>query len=173
MKCSPEYRRRPCRARRLRARSRQRAARWRRACSRSLPAATRRAAAAARGPRHPGRCLRSWCLRDRCRFAWGVIYIQEGCEESVRVFDTEEEESAERIGPPRHGDTENLCVSVSLWLLCPLKTHGDSVNSSIGFGEFEFDAASGELRRGAENVRLEPQPARVLAVLLEHAGDVV
>src|SRR5206468_8190738 len=29
------------------------------------------------------------------------------------------------------------------------------------------------LRRGAENVRLEPQPARVLAVLLEHAGDVV
>jgi DNA-binding winged helix-turn-helix (wHTH) protein/TolB-like protein len=43
----------------------------------------------------------------------------------------------------------------------------------INFGEFEFDAASGELRRGAESVRLEPQPARVLALLLERAGDVV
>jgi DNA-binding winged helix-turn-helix (wHTH) protein/TolB-like protein len=47
------------------------------------------------------------------------------------------------------------------------------VSSTVTFGEFEFDAASGELRRGAENVRLEPQPARVLAVLLERAGDVV
>jgi DNA-binding winged helix-turn-helix (wHTH) protein/TolB-like protein len=48
------------------------------------------------------------------------------------------------------------------------------VNSkAIRFGGFEFDAASGELRRGSEQVRLEPQPARVLAVLLEQAGDVV
>jgi DNA-binding winged helix-turn-helix (wHTH) protein/TolB-like protein len=47
------------------------------------------------------------------------------------------------------------------------------VSPTVTFGEFEFDAASGELRRGAENVRLEPQPARVLAVLLERAGDVV
>src|SRR6266568_2775109 len=43
----------------------------------------------------------------------------------------------------------------------------------ITFAEFEFNAASGELRRGAENVRLEPQPARVLALLVERAGDVV
>jgi DNA-binding winged helix-turn-helix (wHTH) protein/TolB-like protein len=47
------------------------------------------------------------------------------------------------------------------------------VSSTVTFGDFEFDAASGELRRGGENVRLEPQPARVLAVLLEHAGEVV
>jgi DNA-binding winged helix-turn-helix (wHTH) protein len=48
------------------------------------------------------------------------------------------------------------------------------MNSSvIRFGEFEFDRVSGELRRGTAQVRLEPQPARVLAVLLEHAGNVV
>ena len=41
------------------------------------------------------------------------------------------------------------------------------------FGGFEFDAASGELRRGGGIVRLEPQPARVLAHLVAHAGQVV
>ena len=41
------------------------------------------------------------------------------------------------------------------------------------FGEFEFDPASGELRRGSAVVRLEPQPARVLAHLVERAGQVV
>jgi DNA-binding winged helix-turn-helix (wHTH) protein/TolB-like protein len=46
-------------------------------------------------------------------------------------------------------------------------------SSAIRFGEFEFDRVSGELRRGGAQVRLEPQPARVLAVLLEHAGNVV
>jgi DNA-binding winged helix-turn-helix (wHTH) protein/TolB-like protein len=46
-------------------------------------------------------------------------------------------------------------------------------SKSIRFGEFEFDAVSGELRHGTEHVRLEPQPARVLAILLERAGDVV
>ena len=41
------------------------------------------------------------------------------------------------------------------------------------FGLFEFDAATGELTREGVPVRLQPQPARVLAVLLERAGDVV
>lgn len=41
------------------------------------------------------------------------------------------------------------------------------------FGEFEFDTATGELRRGAEIVRLQSQPARVLAMLVERAGAVV
>ena len=36
-----------------------------------------------------------------------------------------------------------------------------------------FDAESGELTRGGVPVRLQPQPARVLAVLLERAGEVV
>src|SRR5262245_6222304 len=41
------------------------------------------------------------------------------------------------------------------------------------FAEFEFDERAGELRRNGETRRLEPQPARVLGVLLERAGDVV
>jgi DNA-binding winged helix-turn-helix (wHTH) protein/TolB-like protein len=43
----------------------------------------------------------------------------------------------------------------------------------VHFSDFEFDERSGELRRNGTTRRLEPQPARVFAVLLEHAGDVV
>jgi DNA-binding winged helix-turn-helix (wHTH) protein/TolB-like protein len=45
--------------------------------------------------------------------------------------------------------------------------------STWRFGDFEFDPLAGELRRGTTSTRLEPQPARVLAVLVERAGDVV
>lgn len=41
------------------------------------------------------------------------------------------------------------------------------------FGHFSFDAASGTLLRQGTPVRLQPQPARVLAILLARAGDVV
>jgi len=41
------------------------------------------------------------------------------------------------------------------------------------FGEFEFDAVTGELRRGAEVQRLAPQPARVLALLADRRGELV
>jgi DNA-binding winged helix-turn-helix (wHTH) protein/TolB-like protein len=41
------------------------------------------------------------------------------------------------------------------------------------FGQFEFDAATGELTRGGTPVRLQPQPARVLALLVERAGAIV
>lgn len=41
------------------------------------------------------------------------------------------------------------------------------------FGLFEFDARSGTLTREGVPVRLQPQPARVLAVLIERAADVV
>jgi TolB-like protein/DNA-binding winged helix-turn-helix (wHTH) protein len=40
-------------------------------------------------------------------------------------------------------------------------------------GDFEFDLASGELRREGKVARLKPQPCRVLAILAEHAGEVV
>jgi DNA-binding winged helix-turn-helix (wHTH) protein/TolB-like protein len=43
----------------------------------------------------------------------------------------------------------------------------------FSFAHFEFDPVAGELRRGGETTRLEPQPARVLAVLVERAGEVV
>ena len=48
--------------------------------------------------------------------------------------------------------------------------------SMIRFGDFAFDPLTGELHhahRGTATTRLEPQPARVLTVLVERAGDVV
>jgi TolB-like protein/DNA-binding winged helix-turn-helix (wHTH) protein len=41
------------------------------------------------------------------------------------------------------------------------------------FGLFEFDPASGGLRRDGRAVRLQPQPARMLAVLVSRAGELV
>jgi DNA-binding winged helix-turn-helix (wHTH) protein/TolB-like protein len=41
------------------------------------------------------------------------------------------------------------------------------------FGVFEFDAASGELRKNGRAVALEPQPAKALSLLLARAGEVV
>lgn len=43
----------------------------------------------------------------------------------------------------------------------------------VRFEDVEFNASAGELRRGEATTRLEPQPARVLEVLVEHAGEVV
>jgi DNA-binding winged helix-turn-helix (wHTH) protein/TolB-like protein len=45
--------------------------------------------------------------------------------------------------------------------------------SRIRFGVLEFDPASRELRRDGSPVRLQAQPAQVLGVLLQHAGEVV
>jgi DNA-binding winged helix-turn-helix (wHTH) protein len=41
------------------------------------------------------------------------------------------------------------------------------------FGVFELDAPSGELRRNGTVVKLRDQPARILLLLLEHAGQMV
>lgn len=41
------------------------------------------------------------------------------------------------------------------------------------FGLFEFDTGARELRRQGRLVRIEPQPARALALLVERAGEVV
>ena len=41
------------------------------------------------------------------------------------------------------------------------------------FGHFSFDASSGTLLRQGVPVRLQPQPARVLAILLARAGEAV
>ncbi|MCA1585559.1 MAG: winged helix-turn-helix domain-containing protein [Acidobacteria bacterium] len=45
--------------------------------------------------------------------------------------------------------------------------------SPLFFGTFEFDVRSGELKREGQPVKLSPQPARVLALLVSRAGDVV
>jgi len=43
----------------------------------------------------------------------------------------------------------------------------------LGFGSFEVDLASGELRREGLKVKLQDQPLRLLVLLLERAGEVV
>jgi DNA-binding winged helix-turn-helix (wHTH) protein/TolB-like protein len=43
----------------------------------------------------------------------------------------------------------------------------------IWFGVYEFDPSSGDLRREGRPVRLQPQPARMLAALLAQPGQIV
>jgi DNA-binding winged helix-turn-helix (wHTH) protein len=43
----------------------------------------------------------------------------------------------------------------------------------VTFAEFTFDPASGELTRGGLRVPLQPQPSRLLNLLLARAGEVV
>lgn len=52
--------------------------------------------------------------------------------------------------------------------------YGDGMNAGrIRFGTYEFAPVPGELWRSGIPVKLQAQPARVLAVLLAHAGEVV
>ena len=44
---------------------------------------------------------------------------------------------------------------------------------SVRFGTFELDLQAGELKRNGSKVRLQEQPLKVLAVLLERPGEVV
>ncbi|OLC78077.1 MAG: hypothetical protein AUH72_16520 [Acidobacteria bacterium 13_1_40CM_4_65_8] len=55
----------------------------------------------------------------------------------------------------------------------PQPTRFENEPGVIRFGDFEFDERAGELRRNGTTTRLEPQPARVLALLVERAGEVV
>src|SRR5207237_2119179 len=43
----------------------------------------------------------------------------------------------------------------------------------LRFGSFEVDLASGELRRQGRKISLQDQPFRLLALLLDRAGEVV
>ena len=47
------------------------------------------------------------------------------------------------------------------------------MSGRVHFGLFEFDFRTGELRREGEIVKLPPQPARVLALLVAKPGEVV
>ncbi|HEY2546397.1 MAG TPA: tetratricopeptide repeat protein [Candidatus Acidoferrum sp.] len=49
----------------------------------------------------------------------------------------------------------------------------DYLSSRLRFGVFEIDLRAGELRKHGLRVRLQEQPFQVLAMLLEHAGEVV
>src|SRR5262245_46136576 len=50
---------------------------------------------------------------------------------------------------------------------------GHQASGRLCFGVFEVDLRAGELRKRGLRVRLQEQPFRVLAMLLEHAGQVV
>ena len=50
---------------------------------------------------------------------------------------------------------------------------GNHSGRIVGFGVFELDLAAGELRKNGAKLRLQEQPFRVLALLLERTGEVV
>jgi DNA-binding winged helix-turn-helix (wHTH) protein len=45
--------------------------------------------------------------------------------------------------------------------------------SRVKFGVFDFDVASGQLRREGLTVKVQPQPAAVLGILVARAGEIV
>lgn len=45
--------------------------------------------------------------------------------------------------------------------------------SVVRFGPFDLDSKSGELRKNGEVIKLQPQPLKVLALLVRHSGEVV
>src|SRR5262245_18103497 len=45
--------------------------------------------------------------------------------------------------------------------------------SVVGFGTFELDRETGELRRAGQRVALQDQPAQVLSILVSRPGEVV
>jgi len=49
----------------------------------------------------------------------------------------------------------------------------DRARGRLTFGVFELDLRAGELRKRGLRVRLQQQPFQVLALLIEHAGEVV
>src|SRR5512146_3057669 len=49
----------------------------------------------------------------------------------------------------------------------------EKADQILRFGIFEADLKSGELRKNGNKIRLQEQPFQVLAMLLEHPGDVV
>lgn len=45
--------------------------------------------------------------------------------------------------------------------------------TSLRFGAYEFDLRSGELRKHGIRIKLQEQPCQILAILLEHRGEMV
>ncbi len=48
-----------------------------------------------------------------------------------------------------------------------------SLSRKVAFGPFEFDPASGELRKNGYKVKLPKQPGEILSALIKHPGQVV
>jgi TolB-like protein/DNA-binding winged helix-turn-helix (wHTH) protein/Tfp pilus assembly protein PilF len=54
-----------------------------------------------------------------------------------------------------------------------LATHIKSPEDRVSFSEFEFDCGTRELKKNGQTLRLEPQPAKILAILIRNAGEIV
>jgi Tol biopolymer transport system component/DNA-binding winged helix-turn-helix (wHTH) protein len=54
-----------------------------------------------------------------------------------------------------------------------LATQLNTPQTRVSFGEFELDCGTRELKKNGQTVRLEPQPAKVLSVLVRRAGEIV
>ncbi len=54
-----------------------------------------------------------------------------------------------------------------------MATQSNTPQDRVSFKEFDFDCSTRELKKGGQKVRLEPQPAKVLTVLLRNAGEIV
>jgi len=54
-----------------------------------------------------------------------------------------------------------------------LATSSTNLHGIARFGSFELDLGSGELRRDGVTLKLQPQPAKVLALLVSRSGEVV
>jgi len=47
------------------------------------------------------------------------------------------------------------------------------INGRLRFGDYELDSRAGKLLRDGRPVKIQPQPLRVLGILLEHPGEIV
>jgi TolB-like protein/DNA-binding winged helix-turn-helix (wHTH) protein len=60
----------------------------------------------------------------------------------------------------------------NFWPECSLATEAKS-RERVVFDDYELDCRTGELRRNGNAVKLQPQPAKVLSILVSRAGEVV
>ena len=67
--------------------------------------------------------------------------------------------------------TRRRPLAIASCVMCAFQ--GNHPGRIARFGVFELDLAAGELRKNGAKLRLQDQPFQVLALLLEHAGDVV
>ena len=82
-----------------------------------------------------------------------------------------------RLSP---GNGAAYCVAQELTICCMMGTLGDDMSSKPsvppdrwGFGQFEIDLSTGELRKNGLRLHIQEQPLRILEALLERPGELV
>ena len=73
--------------------------------------------------------------------------------------------------PSTHRTPPGATLSLTLIHLSMQEAH--QLRGPLRFGVFELDLRAGELRKNGLRVRLQEQPFQVLAMLVEHPGEVV